>query len=348
VAATKILTLSSPVPQTYQVDFSLPDIVDIDGVPKVRRGNYFIHVESETDPTKTTDSVDFRIALVSAARLKADYLHGTDQFANDIAAVLEQPKLITGVTVEGRSRAHAQSWFPLSYNFSIPVLPTITTGTQPFALSNGMTLMLRVDGGDPLTATFTTGQFVAIGAATAAEVAAAITTANLPGITATPNAGKVEISGGQLSIYNDPTGTSTTALSLHGVFNLSTPVRLLSWAGGPSVAVEPGKKTYTLRKGTDSAYITVRVKSISLLPTESHAEDLLIHRKALDVTRIQQIIDEAISWVEDSALAVFVEPTRIVTEDGPRFHLLPGGHRLPAARERRLGRGRRCTDVHDA
>ncbi len=53
--------------------------------------------------------------------------------------------------------------------------------TEPFALSNGQTLFIETDGGAVQTVTFITGDFVAIGAALAAEVAAAID-ANTTGI----------------------------------------------------------------------------------------------------------------------------------------------------------------------
>lgn len=51
-----------------------------------------------------------------------------------------------------------------------------STIAETYALSNGQTLFVVVDGGGPQTVTFLTGDFVAIGAATALEVAARITT----------------------------------------------------------------------------------------------------------------------------------------------------------------------------
>jgi phage tail sheath protein FI len=48
------------------------------------------------------------------------------------------------------------------------------TNTEPFALSDGQTITVSVDGGTAQTITFNTAEFVAIGAATAAEVAAVI------------------------------------------------------------------------------------------------------------------------------------------------------------------------------
>ena len=329
VVATKIITLAAPGPQPYALEFSLPDIVDQEDVPKVRRGEYFIFAESVTDESIEGVCPDFRVALVSVARLKADYLHGTDQMATNILAVAEQPVLITGVTVDTVSLAHAQEWFPLSYNFSIDATPNVTgTTAEPFALVNNQTLMIRQDGGDPVTITFTTSQFVSIGAATATEVANAITAAGIPGVTAVAVTGHVKISAGILSIYVDP-GTAATTLGVANANAASHPTRLLSWCGGPSVQVVPGKKTYYLRRGGTQDFIVVRVKAIALLPLESHVDQLLISRKPLDDVRIQAIIDQAISWIEDSELSVYLEPTRVVTEVDPDVIAFPTDSDIP-------------------
>ncbi|MBL4850170.1 MAG: flagellar hook-basal body complex protein [Planctomycetes bacterium] len=67
-----------------------------------------------------------------------------------------------------------------------------TAGSEPFALAAGMQFVLKVDGQAPLTVTFNPVDFVAIGAATAAEVAAAIN-AQAPGVQATDVGGSVEL-----------------------------------------------------------------------------------------------------------------------------------------------------------
>jgi flagellar hook protein FlgE len=64
------------------------------------------------------------------------------------------------------------------------------TNTGPFALSNGDTMTIQVDGNPPQTVTFTTADFVNIGAATASEVAAAIN-AQISGATASASGGAV-------------------------------------------------------------------------------------------------------------------------------------------------------------
>jgi hypothetical protein len=64
--------------------------------------------------------------------------------------------------------------------------------SEPFALSNGQTLLVKVDDGSEQTVTFLTGDFVAIGAATAQEIADVIN-ANTTGIDAMDAGGMVRI-----------------------------------------------------------------------------------------------------------------------------------------------------------
>jgi hypothetical protein len=92
--------------------------------------------------------------------------------------------------------------------------------------------------------------------------------------------------------------------------------RFLSWCSGPLVEIITGKTKYILRLSNTSAYITVMV-DVTSLPTENKVEDLLIERKDLDEERIKDIIDQAISWVEDVELHIYIEPTRICTELDP-------------------------------
>jgi hypothetical protein len=324
IVVTKTVTLSTAVSHFFQVSFDLPEIIDDKAVPKVRRGEYFIRAISVTDDDVVGDSVDFRVSMISVQRLKDDYLHGTTQFSNMQLTVVEQPRLITGVTIEEISQGHQSAAFILSYNYVVDQAPSLLgVTTEPFALVDGQTLVLHINGGSPQTATFNTADFAAIGAATAAEVAAVIN-ADIPGVIASDDGtGKVQILGdlvsGTNSILVNPTGTATTTLGLLNQGSTATVIRTLTWCGGPLVTVEPGRNMYVLQGGDRTGgvgadYIKVRVASIAQLPDQSHAEKLIVDRKPLDDDRIRAIIDQAISWVEDVALAVFLEPTRVVTE----------------------------------
>lgn len=337
--AIKTVTLTNGVSHFVQVVFKLPEIKNEKDVPMVRRGDYFIRATSATDTDVTADSDDFKISLISVERLKADYLHGTDQFSSTQSLVVDQPKLITGVSVDSVSESHPRAAYELSYNYVIDEAPSVLgVTTEPFALSDGETLVLRVNGGEQLVATFNTADFVAIGAATAAEVAAVIN-ADIAGVTASDDgSGKVQIVGntidGTYSVLVDPAGTATTTLGLLNQSSVATVIRTLSWCGGPIQTIEFGTKTYTLRRGdvvgnVSPDYIKVRVSSIAELPLQSHSEQLLVDRKPMDDERIRAIIDQSISWVEDVALSVFVEPTRVVTEIDPDDIAFPTDSDVP-------------------
>ena len=233
-AAYVEVTLVSATPDPVSVTFDLPEIVDEEGVPRVRRGEYFIRVTDNATGLITADSSDFRVSLVTVERLKANYLHGTDQMSTDNLLVAEQPNVVTGVEVTSVSRGHPQKWYTLSYNYTIDntVTPAVET-------------------------------------------------------------------------------------------------RLLSWCNGPVVSIS-GPGTYILRRGKRSQdYIKVRVRSLSDLPSQSRAEELLVERKPLDDIRIREILDQAISWLEDSALTVFLEPTVICTEVDPDQVSFPAGTDIP-------------------
>lgn len=215
--ATETVTLADDNP--FTVTFSLPDIVDEENCPKVRRGKYFVHSVSIGDPGIEGESSDFLVSLISVERLKADYLHGTDSLASDVLGVAEQPVIVTGVTVTDVSKGHPMKFFPLSYSYSD-------------------------DGGGTIT-------------------------------------------------------------------------RMLQWCSGPGVVVTSTKTTYVLRRSPEASdYIKVRIV-FGDLPSDSVTEQLLIQQKPLADERIRQILDQAISWVEDTELHIYLEPTKIVTEVDP-------------------------------
>lgn len=107
-------------------------------------------------------------------------------------------------------------------------------------------------------------------------------------------------------------------------------VRLLSWCDGPTVPVRAGVTKYTLRKGdSQSDWIDVQVISIDALPTFSTAEQLLIDREAITDDMFERWINSAINWVEKTAMSVYLEPTRVVTELDPNQISYPAGSDIP-------------------
>lgn len=107
-------------------------------------------------------------------------------------------------------------------------------------------------------------------------------------------------------------------------------VRTLSWCDGPMIPIRPGTAKYTLRKGDSQLdWIDVMIPSIDALPTSSVAEQLLVDREALTDDMFANWINSAINWVEKTALSIYLEPTRIVTEIDPNQITYPAGSDIP-------------------
>lgn len=118
---------------------------------------------------------------------------------------------LTDVTVQYRKAGDAA----FSVKSLTPTSAAVTSGNaETYALVDGQTLLVAVDGAAPATATFNTGDFIDIANATAAEVAAVITT-DITGATAADVGGYVVItatSTGDSSQLEVTGGTANTAL----------------------------------------------------------------------------------------------------------------------------------------
>lgn len=339
IVTSRVITLATNGAHAVQTTFKLKDILDDYAVPKVRRGEYYFHAISLTNTDIVGDSDDFRVSLITTEQMKQDYLHGAVSTSSQVTTVVDQPSLITGVTIDEVSLQHPRQTFVLSYNYVVTAPPSVEGVTSdPFALANGQTLVLRINGGDAQTVTFNTGSFSNIAAATADEVADVIN-ATLTGLVAADaGSGALLIAGdtveGTNSIYVDSAGTATTALGLLNQNSTSTVVRTLSWGGGPAQTIVPGTRSYTLRNGNcvnggATSYVKVRVSSIALLPVQSHAEPIMLIGKPMDDAAIQAILERAVSWVEDVALGLYIEPTRLVTETDPDAIVFEEGESTP-------------------
>lgn len=136
-----------------------------------------------------------------------------------------------------------------------------TAGTRtcanngPYVLTNGMTLTVAVDGGAVQTVTFTTGQFVAIGAATPAEVAAAIN-GSLVG-------GRADVSGSAVRITSDKRGTSSGVNVTGGTAN--TPLGFVTGnsAGTGNVANIDAVSAAEVKTVVEAAVSGVTVTNVS-------------------------------------------------------------------------------------
>jgi hypothetical protein len=154
-----------------------------------------VHFTDVSDPTTKTSAAGTLTLLTAAAGATSGQVTGT---TSGPWALMPGDDL--DVVVNGGAPASA------TFNAAAAVRTAATTG--PYALSNGQTLTVKIDGGAVQTITFATGNFVAIGAATAAEVAAVISAglagalvdvnANAPRITSETvgTASHVEVTGG--------------------------------------------------------------------------------------------------------------------------------------------------------
>lgn len=139
--------------------------------------------------------------------------------------------MITGTTVEpfdlepGDTLAVAVDGGAPSIATFLATAGNVTSAnTEPFALTNLDTLLVKIDGGAAQTVTFNTAEFVLIGAATAAEVAAVLN-AELVGAFATVVLGAVKITSdkrGTGSAVEVTGGTGNVALAFPAGVNSGT------------------------------------------------------------------------------------------------------------------------------
>lgn len=213
---------------------------------------------------QTKSTVDLKLLLESAATVTAGSLVSIGESG-------EQWEILAEVENAGADRAYVDAEAESS-NFGAIVgnasaIDTIQTpiagwsaqaavlsqSVEPFALEDGLELTLIIDGGDEQTVTFDTADFVDITAATAAEVAAAISAAITGGVAEDHTDGAVMIlsdTDGTGSIIQVTGGDANPILGFPGDefqgMNWSTPAR------STSVAVE----TFTL---VDAQTLTVKI-----------------------------------------------------------------------------------------
>jgi len=162
-------------------------------------------------------------------------------------------------------------------------------------------------------------------------------------------------------VRNQPTNiTGVTIIEVSsnhplGVFNLNyiyeagpPEVRQLSWNGGPIVSVNnPGE--YILRRGNGGSgggagcggkmgllssimgndYIVVRVSGPTFLPTSNQSDDILVEQLRLDNQTLAKYLCQAEEWLEHVALAIYVEPTKVVTDRDPTMIQFAAGINAP-------------------
>lgn len=134
VVKTITITISgSSTTETGEETIFLPEVVDSDYINLIRRGLYFIRVESDTTPAVYGDTADFHISIITVKALRETYLFGLELKANDVRMVKFQPQRITGVEVESMSQNHPMVFAPLTYIYKpgTPAIRQISWGAGP-------------------------------------------------------------------------------------------------------------------------------------------------------------------------------------------------------------------------
>lgn len=158
------------------------------------------------------------------------------------------------------------------------------TKTGPFVLHPGDTLIVRVDGGTPATATFAAGSFPDFTQVSAAQLAAMLN-ADLTGVQALDDAGGVlieSVSVGAESCVQVVDGTARAALGFptNGWADPchSRPVLGISVGGGQMV----DKDVMALRRCNDCGANECLVRTFDAAPSHLDGTHLKAHRKAVN------------------------------------------------------------------
>ena len=164
----------------------------------------------------------------------------TQNLAADLVATLSDSSNlpVTGLVHTDISVEYSKDGGAFTPKSLTPTAATITSGNaETYVLVDGQTLTVAVDGGGAATATFETADFSNIALATAAEVAAVITT-DIAGATAADVSGSVVITSDTTGASSNLTVTGGTANALLGFDTAQV--------DGATFLVEIGSGVYTL------------------------------------------------------------------------------------------------------
>lgn len=353
VVATTTVDFNGNVdPARMEVTFFLPDVVDQDLIHLARHGKYFVRATETTNEVVSGDSEDFDISIVTVDRLKSDYLYGLNLKATEKLKPKFQPTSLP-VLITELSGTHPTGFFPLTFNYVDDPLTNATAAIG--AGANGTVTVTADEDNAGVTGNDYSIEVVVPAGTESLDVSLSGTditvtldaTAGVPNPaanTATLIAAAIDALTGFSAVASGTGADSIGAAEGPTAFlgGTSSIARLLSWAGGPSVSIT-GTGTYILQKGSPAGtpgcdalggagsrdYICVKVTSFLGLPTSTTVENILIEKETLDDDALRRFICEATAWVENDFLAVFVEPTNVVTERDPTTIQFAAGVNAP-------------------
>lgn len=357
VVGTAILSVSGASPQVDSASFNLVDLVDQDMINLVRHGKYFVKARSPaTAATATIGSVTATPITITTVDTGTDTnLYtvqvvvplGTSQLS---ATVLGNVLTISLATVAGVPSAAAnkrESIVGLINSTLSNLFSASYVGAPGLSLSAAEAPIAFVGGRDEVSGESADFDIRIV-------TVARLKSDFLFGI---------PIQAGQARfVRNQPTNiTGVTVVEVSsnhpmGVFNLgytyivdgANIIRQLSWNGGPLVSI-PNPGTYILRRGTGGSgggsscggktglinqllgndYIVVKVAGPTFLPTASTSDDLLVEQLRLDDSTLGKYLCQAEDWLENVALATYIEPTNVVTDRDPTTIQFAAGINAP-------------------
>lgn len=172
VATTTVEVTGVSDPQSFEVQFYLPNIVDQDEISLIRRGDYFVQGVSEDlldpDLNVTGDSPDFCLSIITAERLKNDFLWGLDLASTALKDPKFQPTQISGIEITEISKNFPMGFVSLSYVYDDPgtgdadiVRQISLNGGTLISLNQTGTFILKEGaGGNPVLAKLPSGSGV--------------------------------------------------------------------------------------------------------------------------------------------------------------------------------------------
>lgn len=338
VVGTATITFNGASPQVSSVAFSLPDLVDQDMLNLVRHGKYFVRARSVATGSTATigsgtatpivlETIDTGTAANSWT-VTVVVPGGTSPLAISVVGTALTISLATAAGVPVPS-ANTRELIAATINSNFATdLSASWTGTAGLSISAAESV------------SFTGGRDEVSGDSADFDV-------RIVTVTRLKNEFLfgIPLQAGQTRfVRNQPsnvTGVTITEVSTNhplGVFTLAYnysatgPVRQLSWNGGPVVNVNsPG--TYILRRGNGTGgssscggrtgllssilgndYIVVRVAGPTFLPTESISDEILVEQLRMDDVALGKYLCQAEEWLENVALAIYLEPTKLVTD----------------------------------
>jgi len=345
VVASQTVYITGTAPVTTSVVFDLPNIVDQDYINQVRHGEYFVQ------------------AQYPGANAEQSLGSGADGTVNLVVADVGVAG--NSWTVESVVRSGDHPLGVVITGTDIKVNLAVSSGV-PIALDNQAVLVSSVinQAGRDVIAAYTGNGSGSITAEGPLTFAGGIDPVVVDGINfavriVTIAAFKQDYLFGltlrstDIKFVNNPlqqiTGVEILEVSGNSqlgfnslAYTYDNGVGSLSWNGGPVVPITaPGD--YILQSGANgrgagcsviggvstSSYIKVRITDLSLLPTHSVVEGVLVDYKMISDDTIARYLDETVSYMENDWLCIYLEPTRVTSTVDPTTIQFAAGMNAP-------------------